>query len=97
MLDVESLTAIQTMATEWQARKALDKLLSYNPANPLTCVGTIAEISERWGLNHRTVMVAIETARLPARQSGSIWLIDMRAAEKRWGHGRASHINSRAA
>ena len=97
MLLNDDLKAIQKMADEWFANQALAKLLSYSPANPLTCVGTIAEIAERWGLNHRTVMVAIETGRLAARQSGSIWLVDMRAAEKRWGHGRASHTNLRVA
>ncbi|MBA3874780.1 MAG: hypothetical protein H0X30_37095 [Anaerolineae bacterium] len=56
----------------------------------------MSEVAERWGRNRKTVEMAIWNDQLQARQSGSIWLIDLSSARRRWGDGESTRLKRAA-
>ncbi len=64
----------------------LDDLLD----GTLKLVMTPKEVAEEYDISETTVYQSIRRERLPARKSGSTWLILSRDAESLWGHKRNS-------
>lgn len=64
----------------------LDDVLS----GTLKLVMTPKEVAEEYDISETTVYQSIRRERLPARKSGSTWLILSRDAEALWGHKRSS-------
>jgi hypothetical protein len=90
----ETRLQIESMLKEYTARV----LLVGSPANGnvLDQVGTVSEVAERWGRNRKTVEMAIWNDQLQARQSGSIWLIDLSSVRRRWGDGESTRLKRAA-
>jgi uncharacterized protein (DUF433 family) len=71
----ESDTLRRTLKQRWAERKGAD------PDQDMT----VTEISEEYGISPQAVREACKKEWIPARKSGSAWLIRRHVAEARWG------------
>jgi uncharacterized protein (DUF433 family) len=71
----ESDTLRRTLKQRWAARKGVD------PDQDMT----VTEISEEYGISPQAIREACKKEWIPARKSGSAWLIRRHVAEARWG------------
>jgi len=75
---------VEDVHTGWVEETAFQEELQRIEESILNQVMTVAEVAQMFGLTRDAVNKAIDRNRLPARQSGSTWLIRREDAEYLW-------------